>query len=143
MEPARSTVAEASAADDLESMVATLCSYENWFGPRHPQTLTMMVIVADACRRRGEFLGARLLLERTIRDAGLYLHHTHDVRLKAIGILRDLCLEECEMERAGALQRELLDCKMLRWGAGHPETLAARADLATILMSPAQQRREV
>ena len=120
-------------------MVATLCSYENWLGPRHPQTLCLMVAVAAEYRSRGELLAARLLLERAIRDGERYLGRMHDARLRAIVILRDLFLYQCEYGRAGCLQRELLDCQTLRLGADHPDTLTAQEYLATILLSSGEQ----
>ena len=39
---------------ELPSMLATLCSYENLFGPYHPQTLRLMAEVANAYWQVGE-----------------------------------------------------------------------------------------
>ena len=39
---------------ELPGMLATLCSYENFFGPRHPQTLLLMAETANACWQAGE-----------------------------------------------------------------------------------------
>jgi len=98
-----------------------------------------MVTVAAEYRARGELLAARLLLERAIRDGERSLGRMHDARLRAIVILRDLFLYQCDYERAGCLQRELLDCQTLRLGTDHPETLTAQEDLATNLLSSGEQ----
>jgi hypothetical protein len=38
-------------------------------------------------------------------------------------------------ERAASVQKELLECHVQRLGSDHPETLAARAQLGTLLLS--------
>ena len=42
-----------------------------------------------------------------------------------------------DCESAAAVQRELLECQIQRLGRDHPETLATRAILATILLEQA------
>ena len=74
---------------ELPSMLATLCSYENCFGPYHPQTLRLMTMVALALWQAGE-PQARPLLERAIRDLGRHLETDRELRLRAIAALRDL-----------------------------------------------------
>ena len=119
---------------ELPSMLATLCSYESWLGPYHPQTLRLMAQVAVAYWQAGEPGRARPLLERVVRDVGRYFGRDHDLRLEAIVTLRDLLVAHQDYERAGAVQRELLECQIQRLGRDHPETLAARANLAMILL---------
>jgi hypothetical protein len=75
---------------ELPSMLATLCSYENLFGPYHPQTLRLMAEVANAYWQAGELGHARPLLERAVGDLGRYLGTEHHLRLRAIATLRDL-----------------------------------------------------
>src|SRR5580658_4880968 len=118
---------------ELPSMLATLCSYESWFGPYHPQTLCLMTQVAIAYWQAGE-PQARPLLERAVRDLGRYLGADHDLRLRAIAALRDLFVAGGDYERAAAVQNELLERKAQRLGSDHPETLAARAYLGTLLL---------
>jgi hypothetical protein len=48
--------------------------------------------------------------------------------------LRDLLLEQRDYWSAGAVQKELLECRRQDLGAGHPDTLETRADLAAILL---------
>jgi hypothetical protein len=52
----------------ISSMIATLDSYENCFGPYHPQTLALTMELAAALWRSGDANSARRLLERVIRD---------------------------------------------------------------------------
>jgi hypothetical protein len=118
---------------ELASMLATLCSYENGFGPYHPQTLCLMVQVASAYWQAGEPGRARPLLERVVRDLGRFLDRDHDLRLRALATLRDLLVAQRDFGRAASVQTELLECQIRHLGSDHPETLATRADLATIL----------
>lgn len=120
--------------NELPSMLSTLCSYENLFGPYHPQTLRLMTEVGVACWRHGELAYARRLLERAIRDIGRVLGREHDTRLRAMTTLRDLLLQEGDYQKAGAVQRELWECQRQRLGPDHPETVTARDDLAAILL---------
>ncbi len=119
---------------ELASMLATLCSYENEFGPYHPQTLCLMVQVASAYWQAGEPGRARPLLERVVRDLGRFLDPDHALRVRALGTLSDLLAAQCDYAAAASVQAELLQCQVRRLGSGHPETLAARADLASILL---------
>ena len=118
-------------------MLATLCSYENFFGPRHPQTLRLVAHVAIACREAGELDYARPLLERAVRDLGRFPDAEHDLRLLALAALRDLFVDQDDFEKAGAVQREILECQTRHLGADHAETLATRACLAAILLENA------
>ena len=129
--------------NDLPSMLSTLCSYENLFGPYHPCTLRLTADAGLAFWHYGECAYARPLLERAVRDLGRYLGREHETRLRAIAGLRDLLLNEGDYERARAIQAELLECVRLRVGPDHPEALAARDDLATILLTAPNEAREV
>jgi len=130
---------------ELPGMLATLCSYEGWLGPYHPQTLCLMAQVANAYWQAGQLDHARPLLERVARDVNRSLGRDHDLRLRAIATLRDLFVAQRDYERAGAAQSELLECQMQRLGSDHPETLATRAKLAMILLEKvsAYSSREV
>jgi hypothetical protein len=119
---------------ELPSMRATLCSYENLFGPYHPQTLRLMAEVANAYWQVGELGQARPLLERAVGDLRRHLGAEHELHLRALGALRDLSVAQRDYESAGAAQREILECQIRRLGCDHSETLAARACLATILL---------
>jgi hypothetical protein len=58
-------------------MVATLCCYENQFGPYHPITLRLMTEVGVEYARQGELDKARSLLERAVRDLARFLGAGH------------------------------------------------------------------
>jgi hypothetical protein len=81
-------------ASDLPAMRATLCSYENWFGPYHPNTLRMLVEAGVAHAEHGELGTARRLFEHAIRDLGRTLGWEHDLRLRAMGALREVCARQ-------------------------------------------------
>jgi hypothetical protein len=121
-------------ASDLPAMRATLCSYENWFGPYHPNTLRMLVEAGVAHAEHGELGTARRLFEHAIRDLGRTLGWEHDLRLRAMGALREVCARQGDWARAAEAQRELLECQTRRFGCDHPETLRARAELGSILI---------
>jgi hypothetical protein len=74
----------------LPGMPATLCSYENLFGPCHPQTVLLTAALAAAYARAGRTNRARQLLERAIADSARCLGPEHPARLAAIEALRDL-----------------------------------------------------
>jgi hypothetical protein len=97
--------------DELPSMLSTLYSYENAFGPYHPQTLNLMAEAALALWHHGELAQARPLLERAVRDLGRYLGREHDVRVRVLAALRDLLFQQGDYERAGIVQSELLECR--------------------------------
>src|SRR5215472_16928591 len=69
--------------NDLPSMLSTLCSYENLFGPYHPHTLRLTSEAGLAFWHYGECAYARPLLERAIRDLGRYLGREHEARLRS------------------------------------------------------------
>ncbi len=92
---------------ELPGMLATLCFYDNWLGPYHPQTLRLAALVADACWQAGIFDHARPLLERAVRDIGRYLGQNHNLRLRAMAALRDLLVAQGDYDEAGMLQTEL------------------------------------
>jgi hypothetical protein len=96
---------------ELSSMLATLCSYEERFGPHHPQTLILMTQLGVAYSLAGQPDRARVLLERAVRDLARYIGPDCDARLQAMTALRDLYSAECGFERAGAIHREDINCE--------------------------------
>ena len=128
------TEATPAEQSELAGMLATLCSYENFFGPFHPQTLMLTTVLATAYGQEGEANQARRLLEKVIADAARHLGPEHAARLAAIEALRDLFIGQGDLERAAATQRELLECQTRRLGNDDAETLAARGRLCAMLM---------
>ena len=92
----------------IPSMLATLCSYENWFGPYHPQPLRLMTQLALAFRNAHELHLAQLLLERAVKDSERLLGLDHDLRLGAPLSLRDVYREQQEWARAATVQKEIV-----------------------------------
>jgi hypothetical protein len=133
MQTAEASTISADRAE-IPGMLATLCSYECHLGPCHPQTLYLMAHLAIAYWQAGEFHYARPLLEKSARDLGRYVGRDQEPRLRALAALRDLLLLQGEVERAGATQRELVECQTQCLGGDDPETQASSANLATILM---------
>jgi hypothetical protein len=80
---------EQPAFSDLSGMMAMLCSYEDRFGPYHPQTLALTTKLAGLLLQCGQVSQGGALLERVVRDARQYLAPHHEVRLKAVAALRD------------------------------------------------------
>lgn len=78
---------------ELPSMVATLCSYENCFGPYHPQTLQLTTTVAVIYGQCGDCELAVRLLERVLRDVQRIAGRDTGLRLRAAIALRDLWLQ--------------------------------------------------
>jgi hypothetical protein len=64
-------------------MLATLCCYENQFGPYHPLTLRMMAQVGAEFGRQGDLEKARCLLQRAARDLGRFLGPDHPAAAEA------------------------------------------------------------
>jgi hypothetical protein len=120
--------------DPLEEMLATLCSYEDLFGPYHSQTLHLEAVIAIECWKRGDVVLARPLLERSVRYLAKHLGRYHDMRLAAIAALRDLLLKQEDLDGAGVLQKELSECQDHRLGSDHPDAIAARTRLYRILL---------
>lgn len=130
--PAARPVAASIDKAELPSMLATLCYYQDCFGPYHQQTLRLMTQVGIAYSQAGEQTRARALLERVVRDLARVLGADHDLRLRAIAALRDLFVAQGDYERAVSVQKEILECQLARLGSDHPETLAAHAQLAKL-----------
>jgi hypothetical protein len=123
-----------SRAQELSSMMAMLCSYDSLFGPHAPQTMRLTKDIGIACWRCGESGYARVLLTRAIRDLGQYLGRSNEARMEAVVALQELLVEEGEYESATALQNELIECVIERFGAAHPETVAVRARFVELLL---------
>ena len=98
-------------AQEIPSMMATLCSYQMMFGPYHLQTLGMTTVLAEALCNGGDRALGKRLLERAVGDLTRHHGRFDPIRLRALQAWsRVLCQEE-EWECALAVQRELLDCR--------------------------------
>ncbi len=121
---------------EIPGMIATLCSYESWFGPYHLQTLGLMSQVALAYCQAGQPDRARPLLERVVRDVGRCLGRDHDLRLRAIAALRDSFspLRAITITLARR-SREILECRHRASGprSSRDALAARRTSLAAIM----------
>jgi len=125
---------------DLPALLATLCSYENCFGPCHPQTIRLTVALAAAYREHGDKTLALRLMERAVADADRFLETDHELSLHARVALRDLLLERNVYDRAAAVQAVIVEGLTRRLGARHADTSAARARLTAILFMTAPHK---
>lgn len=116
-------------------MLATLGSCDRFFGPRHVQTLSLAARIAEIFRDLGDAQTARALFERVVRDFCQASNRTHATRLTALEALRSLLIGQAEFSKAIAVQTELLECCLLIGGPDAPETVAAKSELASLLMS--------
>lgn len=122
---------------DLPSMTATLCAYESCFGPYHPQTLNLTIMLAIAYEQSGEPELAARLLERVLRDSQRVVRRDLQLRLRTAVALRDLWVRQDDLLKAASAQKEVLACQTEALGREHPDTLAARTYLATLLFDTA------
>ena len=116
-------------------MMATLCSYDRLFGPRHIQTLSLTAHIAEVLWAAGDAQSAQCLLDRVVSN----LSRTHATRISALHTLRDLALQEEDVRKAIVLQIEIAECRRLADGPEAPETIAARSHLGELLMSHVPQ----
>jgi hypothetical protein len=93
---------------DVCGMLSTLCLYDNWLGPYHPQTLYLLAQAGRACWQAGFCDYARPLLERAVRDMGRYLAPDTELRRRALSDLGDLLAAVGDYERSNAIRNELL-----------------------------------
>lgn len=118
---------------EIPSMMATLASYQGFFGPYHPQTLALTTLLAAALRGCGRRVDGRRLLERAVGDLTKHHRKNHPVRIRALEAWSACLCQEGDWKAAVLVQRELLDCRTLLLGADHPESLAVRNALSATL----------
>jgi hypothetical protein len=122
------------ASSDLAGMLATLASYDRFFGPVHVQTLSVAVLVAERLAESDETEFARQLLSRVVLDATRAGGRAHDIRARALTRLRDLHLKSANVAAAITVQAELVEYWTLRAGPDATESAAARSELEALQM---------
>jgi hypothetical protein len=127
-------ISSGASGAELPAMMATLCAVENRFGPYHPHTLQLMTTVALEWGHQGGIAEACRLLERVLRDLNKLASPQHSLRLRAVTALRDYWLQQQNLVKAAATQKEVLACMTEALGAGHPDAVAARRHLAALLL---------
>lgn len=118
-------------------MLATLCAYENRFGPYHPYTLRLAVMVAEGLDEGGDAARARRLLERTARDLDGVEEPAYELEMLVRSALRDVLTEQRDFVSAGAVQRRIVEATAARFGSDHAETSAERSRLEDLLFHDA------
>jgi len=119
-------------SSDLQSMIATLNSYESMFGPYHLQTLALAVQLARILWSVGEVQTAQRLAERSVKYLARGGDQVNSLRMSALTTLRDSLLEQGGTEKAIAVQREIVAWAVGQDGADAP---AEKAELARMLLS--------
>lgn len=71
-------------------MLATLASYDRFFGPAHIQTLSVAVVLAENLAASGEKELSRQLLSRVARDLAGAGEQTHAIRARVLTLLNGL-----------------------------------------------------
>jgi eukaryotic-like serine/threonine-protein kinase len=118
---------------DLQALVSTLGSYQDLFGPYHPQTLAVTTVLAVELCASGRRMDGRRLLERAVVDLTKYHGKHHPLRMRALEEWSVLLCQEREWHAVLPVQRELLDCRTHVLGPDHPDSLALRRDLSATL----------
>jgi len=102
-------------AGEIPSVLATLASYEGFFGPYHPQTLALTLALAVALCASGSAVDGRRLLERAVADLTRHHGKHHPVRVRALEELATLLCREANWTAALPVQQELLECPASCW----------------------------
>jgi hypothetical protein len=120
-------------AREIPSILATLASYENLFGPYHPQTLSLTAVLAMALCASGNRSDGRRLVERAMLDFTRHHGRFHPLRTRILEAWSALLCQEADWRAALPVQRELLECRTHLLGDSHPDSLAVRDDLSATL----------
>jgi hypothetical protein len=121
-------------SSDLQSMIATLNSYESMFGPYHLQTVALAVQIARVLWSVGEAQSAQQLSERSVKYLSRCGDQANSLRVSALRILRDSSLEQGDSEKAVAVQKEIVEYLTRQ---DDPEAASEKGELARMLMSTA------
>jgi tetratricopeptide (TPR) repeat protein len=117
---------------EIEGLWATLESNAELFGPCHPETLAVAHSLATAFWCSGEIDRAIGLLDQAL-DRLTSLDEDHPMRADILSTLGEIMFEQQHLEQAGEVRREVWECRVRHAGANHPDTLAAKGDLAAVL----------
>ena len=129
------SIANIEGADsaDLPAMISTLSSYDRMFGPRHINTLSLAAHIAEVFWNLGAPHPARSLLERVARDLNESVGRANTLRISALRSLKDLLLEQQDMDRAAEVQTEIYQCLAILVGPDGAETARKAGLVVTIL----------
>ncbi len=125
-------------SDEIQGLLATLDSSIDRLGPHDPQTLAVVHKLAIAAWCAGNIDGAVGLLDQTLDHLTSSFASEHPMRMDVLSTLGEIMFEQRHLEQAGAILREVLECRVRHAGANHPSSLAAKGDLATVLLDLGQ-----
>jgi|SRR5579863_2063517 len=129
-----------SEAEEVYELMTELDSHTRLLGQFHPQTLAMVRRLAISFWRAGEVGHAIGLLDQALNDLTSSLGPGHPFRGDMLKTLANILYEECCLEPAAVVQRELTEWWILRGGANHPNSLEAKGSLAAILFELGQDQ---
>ena len=132
-----------SLPQDVLGMAATVTSYDQVFGPDHPQTLAVIVHFGRAIWRCGYPGRGRQLLERASLSLSRRLPREHSITLLVLGTLGQLLFEQGDFCGAYVIQRDLLERWRVNAGPKHPDTIAAEKSLAATVEKMARCTRSL
>jgi hypothetical protein len=128
---------------EIPAMLATLASYEGFFGPYHVQTLAMTTRLGVALCNRGHSDQGKQFLERALQDLTKHHGRHHPVRMRALEAWSTLLCQEGDWKAALPVQRELLDCRTHLLGQDHPESRALQNVLSATLSALTSEARSM
>jgi tetratricopeptide (TPR) repeat protein len=118
----------------IGDLLAALQSSSARLGPYDPYTIKVANKLAIALWGAGRIEQALMLLDQAL--AGLTSTGSeHPIRGDILCTLSEILIEQGEWERASAILREVLELCIRRSGAGHPSSIAAKGDLASVLFA--------
>ena len=120
---------------DIPELFAALDSHTNQFGPYDPHTVAVVNELAMALWRAGDSDQAVGLLSQALDGLEQPPDGEGTVRVNLLCTLGEIMVEQCRMEQARVVYREVLDLCVRRSGEWHPSSLAAKGDLAVVLFS--------
>ncbi|HEY3965123.1 MAG TPA: serine/threonine-protein kinase [Planctomycetaceae bacterium] len=104
-------------------------------GADHPDTLTSMNWLGQACREAGELDRAVSLLDEALRLRTLKLGADHSDTLTSMNCLGQACRQAGKLDRAVLLLEAALRLRKMKLGADHPDTIASMTSLGAMYRS--------
>ncbi|HYA16602.1 MAG TPA: tetratricopeptide repeat protein [Bryobacteraceae bacterium] len=124
------TAPDAGEAPEIEVLRGALDSYQDRFGPHHPLVLAVAERLALAWWRQGDAGRALELLDQTVQS----LPEDADSQLAdLLDLVWKIFFEHGQFEPASRILEEVLERRVRAGGPFHPDSLAARGDLAIVL----------
>ena len=124
----------------IGDLLAALQASSARLGPYDPDTINVANKLAIALWGAGRNEQALILLDQAL-DGLTSTGSEHPIRGDILCKLSEILIEQGEWERASAILREVLQLCIRGAGAGHPSTIAAKGDLASVLFAAGETVR--